>query len=232
MSARRQTVSLAWPPRDRGELQAFPHTVLAEDRDLWRVVGNGRGPWWFNGSGHGRFDLREPEGTCYLATDELSALLEAVGPDRLGGAVSTSFLDARHLRRLRPPRPLSLADLTSRRASGFGFTLEIHTIVPYDLPQAWAASLRDAGAAGLLYFVRHDPAAGHGVAIFGRQGERTSWARGRGQPIGPPLAERLEKECGISVIAVPRLDQLRIARGLRRAREASGAALRVLPAVR
>lgn len=214
MTRDRQSVSLALPPRDETRLRKFPRTELTTDRELWRLVLEGRGPWWFSGSGEGRFDLREPEGTCYLATDELSALLEAVGPDRQGGAISTRFLEDRRLRRLRAPRSRSLADLTSRRASGFGLTLEIHTIVPYDLPRAWAASLRKAGAEGLLFFVRHDPAAGHGVALFGRQGERTSWRRGRQLRIERSLVERLEKECGISVVEVPRLEELRIV-GLR-----------------
>lgn len=210
MTGNRQAVSLALPPRDENRLRTFPRTELVPGCELWRVVRNGLRPWWFSGSGHGRFDLREPEGTCYLATDELSALLEAVGPDRLGGAISTGFLADRRLRHLRAPRGHSLADLTSRRASGFGLTLEIHTVVPYDLPRAWAASLRKAGAEGLRYLVRHDPAAGHGVALFGRQGERTSWPRGREQRIGPSLVGRLEEECGIAVIDVPRLGELRI----------------------
>lgn len=209
MTVRRPRPSLSRPPK-AAELGSFPRVRLAPDRNLWRVVGRGRGPWWFNDSGSGRFDLPPPDGTCYLALDEISALLEVVGPDRIGGAISAGFLENRRLRCLRVPRERSLADLTSRRAAGFGITLEIQVIVPFELPRAWAASLRASGADGLLYFVRHDPAARHGVALFGRGGERKSWPRGREQRIGSWLVERLRTECGITVLRVPRLSELRL----------------------
>jgi hypothetical protein len=32
-----------------------------------------------------------PQGTCYLAFDSMAAILEVIGPDRLGGVLSTSF---------------------------------------------------------------------------------------------------------------------------------------------
>lgn len=210
MTGRRARPSLAGPPDDVTGLRSFPRAELTTDQDLWRVVRRGRGPWWFNSSGGGRFDLRTPDGTCYLALDELSALLEVVGPDRREGAISRRFLDDRRLRRLQVSGRRSLADLTSRRCAGFGLTLEINTVVPYDLPRAWAASLRKAGADGLRYFVRHDPTAGQGVALFGRHGERRSWPRGREERIGPGLVERLRDECGIVVLAVPRLRELTV----------------------
>ena len=210
MTGAREAVSLGWPPSDPAALGDFPRDPLAPGRSLWRVVRKGRGPWWFGSSGHGRFDLPAPEGTCYLADDELSALLEAIGPDRSAGAVSNQFLDVRGIRRLHVPTEKTLADLTSRRCAGFGLTLEVHTLVPYDRPRAWAASLRRTGVDGLLYHVRHDPGAGKGVALFGRQGERTSWRRGRERPIGLRLVERLERECGITVIDVPRYSELEI----------------------
>lgn len=61
----------------------------------------GHGPWWFGSSLAGRFDLPEPHGTCYLAADPLAALLEVLGPDRRGGAVSEGFFAERRLHRLR-----------------------------------------------------------------------------------------------------------------------------------
>ena len=210
MTEGRQVVSLGSPPKDPHELQTFPRRALTPEQGLWRVVRKGRGPWWFASTGGGRFDLREPEGTCYLATDELSALLETIGPERTDGGISTRFFDDRRIRHLHAPRMRALADLTSRRCAGFGITLEIHTVVPYDLPRAWALSLRRAGLQGLLYFVRHDPAVGKGIALFGRQGERKAWRRGRELPVAPALIARLRDECGLKVIEVPRRSELRI----------------------
>lgn len=176
--------------------------------ELFRVVRRGKGPWWFGSSMRGRFDLAEPEGTCYLATDEISALLEVVGPDLERGAISSDFVKARSLRKLRLPGELDLADLTSREAVRFGITAEIGTIVPYGCPQAWAAGLRAAGSPGVAYWPRHDPARMAALALFGPHGERSRWRRGRATAISRELIERLRDECGIEVLDVPRSDEL------------------------
>ncbi len=158
----------------------------------------------------GRFDLPEPEGTCYLATDEISALLEVLGPDLERGAISSDFLKNRRLRKVRLASEQILADLTAREAVRFGITAEIGTIVPYAYPQAWAARLRAVGSPGLVSWARHDPVRRETVALFGAHGERKSWRRGREQAISIRLIERLHRECGIEVIDVPRSDELSI----------------------
>jgi len=168
----------------------------------------GKGPWWFGSSMQGRFDLPEPEGTCYLATDEISALLEVIGPDLESGAISLDLLKARSLRKLRLPGKLNLADLTSREAVRFGITAEIGTLVPYERPQAWAAALHAADSPGLAYWPRHDPARKIALALFGPHGERKRWKKGREASISRDLIERLHEECGIEVLDVPRSDEL------------------------
>jgi hypothetical protein len=210
MSRRAQLPSLDRPPADPRRLLDFPRVDVGPDEDLWRVTRRSRNPWWFGSSMTGRFDLPKPDGTCYLATDVLSALLEVVGPDRLGGAVSADFFASRALHRLQLPAERSLADLTTRRAAGFGVTLEVHSMVPYDLPQAWASALWQAGAEGLRYWVRHDPAAGGGVALFGSGGEQKAWRRGRELPIGGQLTRQLERECGIAVVEIPRRSEVEL----------------------
>jgi hypothetical protein len=158
----------------------------------------------------GRFDLPEPHGTCYLAVDPLAALLELLGPERTGGVVSSALLVERRVRELLIPDEIAVADTTSRRASGFGITAEIGTIVPYERPQAWAHRLHQADFQGIVYWLRHDPARAEGIALFGPHGERKSWKRGRERTISRGLIERLRVECGIEVEPVPHSRQLRI----------------------
>jgi len=189
-------------------LEGFPVRRFSPATELFRIVRRGKGPWWFGSSMQGRFDLAEPEGTCYLATDEISALLEVVGPDLERGSISSDLLKARSLRKLRLPGELDLADLTSREAVRFGITAEIGTIVPYGCPQAWAAGLRAAGSPGVACWPRHDPARKIAVALFGPHGERTRWRKGRDTAISREMIERLHEECGIEVIDVPRSDEL------------------------
>ncbi len=177
--------------------------TLGPEPTLHRVTRRGNGPWWFGNTGSGRFDLPPPEGTCYLAADPLAALLEVLGPDRLGGVVSEGFFAERALHELHLPAARSLADLTSRRSAAWGLTHEIHTLVPYDLPQAWAASLCEAGAEGVRYLLRHDPSAEVGYALFDEEGERSEWPLGRSCSIDRPLLGRLERETGIRALPVP-----------------------------
>lgn len=212
MSRARSSISLRSPPDDPAALDGFPRKRLEAKADLYRLAREGRSPWWFGSSGEGRFDLPPPHGTCYLAADPIGALLEVVGPDGDGGAVSARFLADRILHRLHAPAELRVADLTSRRASRFGITAEIGTLVPYDLPQAWAARLHAAGCEGLAYWLRHDPAHGEGVALFGREGKRDDWPAGEEIAVGPELLARLRDECGIEVAEVPRAGELRILR--------------------
>lgn len=206
----RQQLSLGRPPEDPRRLRAFPRSKLGPETVLYRVVKKGRGPWWFGSSGAGRFDVPEPDGTCYLATDALSAVLEVIGPDREGGLISAELLGAKRLCELRAPEEHSLADLTARRAARYGMTLEIHGHPDYDLPQAWAKALSQAGARGLLYFARHDPAAGQSVALFGPAGAR-DWDPGVEHSLeNRILTARLWKACRILIVRRPYKNELSV----------------------
>lgn len=72
MSRDRESTSLRWPPEDPSALDGFPVRSVSQATELFRVVRRGNGPWWFGSSTKGRFDLPEPDGTCYL--DELVIL--------------------------------------------------------------------------------------------------------------------------------------------------------------
>ena len=203
-------VSLRKPPTDPRGLEGFPSRRLSPEIRLFRVVRRGRGPWWFGSTMQGRFDLAEPQGTCYLATDEISALLEVIGPDLLRGTISSEFLANRSLRQLRLPEEREVADLTSREAVRFGVTAEIGTLAPYELPQAWATALCSFGHSGIAYWPRHDPAREIAVALFGPHGERKRWKKGREVSIARDLIRRLRRECGIEVLDIPRSDEIRL----------------------
>lgn len=207
MSHPRQSPSLDLPPHG---LAGFPIRPLSPRTPLFRIVRKGRNPWWFGSGMTARFDLPEPDGTCYLAGDPLGALLELIGPDVQSGAVSSELLRERRLRELRVPEEIELSDLTSRKASGFGITAEIGSIVPYTIPQAWAARLHAEGSGGVVYWLRHDPSRAEGYALFGPHGERKRWKKGKELAISRELTARLADECGIEVLPVPRASQLRI----------------------
>ena len=83
----------------------------------------------------------------------------------------------------------------------------------YDLPQAWAARLHEAGCQGLVYWLRHDPARSEGIALFDAEGARDDWPGGEDDAISPALLARLREECGIEVLAAPRAGELRIVEG-------------------
>jgi len=207
----RQQVSLKPPPSEAKELRAFPRRPLDSRQTLWRVSRKGHRPWWFGSTLESRFDLPEPEGTCYLAADPLSAILEVVGPDRVAGWISPSLLEDRRLHELRVPMEHTLGDLTVRQAAGFGITLEIHSHPDYHLTQAWAKRLREAGTEGLLYRARHDPSGGSSLALFGPSGERSDW------PFDEPrrldrveLTEQLWVQCRIRLVDRPRYNQLSV----------------------
>jgi hypothetical protein len=64
-----------------------------------------------------------------------------------------------------------LADLTSRRALGFGVTASLGASEEYDESQGFAAAVANAGFGGIRYLLRHDPAQRlYGVALFAAAG--------------------------------------------------------------
>lgn len=168
--ADREQPAQAMPP---GDLEGFPTTMLDTDRDLFRCHLGDLGPWWFGNDGGGRFDLTGPRGTCYLALDAESAVRERLGPV-LGTrpAVPGSALEDAVVSRLRAPRAWRLADLQSRRAARFGVTRELEVMVPYAVPQRWAAALDRAGHDGVRYGPRFTPGEASSVAAFDEAGGR------------------------------------------------------------
>lgn len=129
-------------------------------------------PWWFStrtdNNDPGRFDLPTPSGTCYLAGDPAAAIIERCAePDADDPPPPTT----RMLAGLRVwsgtlDDGSQLADTT--RASVPRLTAELATVVPFDLPHAWADAMALAGARGLLYTSRF--ASELALALFGLAG--------------------------------------------------------------
>lgn len=157
----------------------------------------------------GRFDLPAPEGTCYTAADPIGSLLEVVrARNRISGFISHDLFADRRLHELHLPEPRTLAHLGRRAAVALGVTLEISTVLPLTLPQAWAHHLRRAGAEGIVYHLRHDPAAQYGYALFGPAGEHPGWPVKQSSEISSRQIAQFERATGLRVLPRPRLDQL------------------------
>jgi hypothetical protein len=200
-------------PRVDEDLSRFPAFSTDTRRAYWRVVREGHCPWWFGSTLNGRFDLPPPNGTCYLASDDLGAMLETIGPDLLpGGLAPESLLQGRLLRALRLPHRHRVANCLAQRASKW-VTAEISTLTPYDVPQAWAKAFYRTGFKGVRYAPRHSTSRRtYSVAAFGPAGERREWPSGRTLPLGAIQLRRLRERCGITVFTTPFADELVFAR--------------------
>ena len=164
-------------PPEPGRLGRLRGQRLA-GRVLHRVYLHGRAsPWWFSSVGAepqaaGRFDLPVPDGTCYLATSPLGAVLEAFQD------WGTGVLPAEELRRRRraqvvaPAGAPTAAQLTSAAARGAGLTQAVWAGPDRALTQRWARALRRAGWRALWTGLQHDPTGRlRGVSLFDEAGE-------------------------------------------------------------
>jgi hypothetical protein len=168
----------------------------------------GKSPWWLSSDLSGRFDLIQPNGTCYLATDLATALRERFGHDLVRQGVVTFEAAARtHVSTLRVPSGRWLANTCSPAAANFGMTREIGTCPSYDIAQAWAAAFFDGGKhSGIRYQTRFSTGtAPNAAALFDTAGEH-DW------PTDPHPVHGVQActEVGITAAPRPTRRQLRI----------------------
>ncbi|MHB1986367.1 MAG: RES family NAD+ phosphorylase [Acidimicrobiales bacterium] len=173
--------TVADPPTDYGTLASrFP--TLAKDRIpelVHRVHRVDREPEWFTDDALYRW-APPPEpavsfGTCYVATDPLTALMEVVGdfdvvtPDMLASrALATMSIQAGQF-----------ADMENPAIASFGLDRRISIGDDYGACQRWAKALWLAGFNGVHYEPRHDPR-GSGftaLALFGDPGHQPAQVR-------------------------------------------------------
>jgi hypothetical protein len=133
-------------------------------------------------------------------------LLETWG----GLQVVPSYVAAdRDSSRLHLGNGVSVADLTSNLAVQYGVTSEIFTTTDYGLTQLWASAFRQAGFGGIRYWARHDLAhTAACLALFGPADSSKSLAGFEVDatdhlPDRDELLDQLERETGITVLAVP-----------------------------
>ena len=179
------------------DLSDFPTFRLLPEHRLFRIHRAGYGPWWFSSSGDGRFDLRPPLGTCYLAEEPVGAFIEVFqGFDE---AVPHADVRARRISTLSVPRVFRLADCANSLARRSGITGEIHSMTTRRQTQQWARAFADAGFDGIRFLVRHDPAQQRvGFALFGPAGE-ASWDAISTDEIGTAVIIDVERRFGIRV---------------------------------
>lgn len=167
---------------------------------MYRIHRRGLGAWWFSHDSSGRFDLRSPRGTCYLAENPLGSFIEVFRDTRI---VAESDVDQRVLSTVHVPDDVDLADCTESGALGFGVTAAIHSSESYERTQEWAAAFADAGFGGIRYLVSHDPAQRLvRVALFGSAGAQDRPVADTG-PIESDVIAAARERFGIIVLPTP-----------------------------
>ena len=203
------SVSLPDPPAD---LSGFPTLQLAETpTELFRIfhlrsrAGRLNSPWRFGTRppGNSRFDLDDPEGTCYWSDHRYGSWVEVFRGTRV---VDRADVTRRALFTTRPPS-LKLANALAPASHAFGMTAELSTVVPHDRPQAWARAVRRADFDGLVGICRHDPSLqARNFAIFGPAGvvaRRRGWVTTRSTPLADAVLADELRELNVQVAAVP-----------------------------
>jgi hypothetical protein len=187
-------------------LRRFPRRTLRGDRVIHRIHRTANGPWWFSANGRGRFDpVGTPLGVCYLAERPIGAWVEVFRKRML---LHEAEVLERSLFSAALGRDLRLADLTSRRALGFGVTSSLGAGDRYDEAQAFASDAANAGFDGIRYLVRHDASQQlYGLALFGQAGapdpSDAAWPRNDDAPIPGELVGEAARSFGYRVLPGP-----------------------------
>lgn len=183
-------------------LDGFPRRTLRGDRTIYRIHRAARAPWWLSSDGSGRFDpLGIGKGACYLAERPLGAWIEVFRKRML---LAEAEINARSLFAVQLGRDLRLADLTSRRALGFGVTAAPGANQEYGASQAFAEQALNAGFDGIRYLVRHDPAQRlYGLALFGEPGADPRWPAGDDGELPDALIVEAKVTFGYRVLPTP-----------------------------
>lgn len=186
-----------------GDLSTFPSATVAPSTKWHRCHQTHREPWFYashpaDDIGGGRWDLPEPNGTCYVAESAVAALTETAGPDLHDhGFVTGSWVDARSVSEVGLGADVNVADMTDPAVSEHGASNELVGALPYRITQAWARGWDAAGFGGVRYGLRF-AANLIGLGLFGPAGARTG-----GRVLGARPAREVASTSGVRVVEVP-----------------------------
>lgn len=201
-------------PDESVDHSSFPRRTVTARRRWYRQHSMrpdaaDNGAWWF-GSGDGRFDLPEPDGTCYLASTPEAAVMELVGPGfARNGWVPADLLSDRVVSRLHLPSSVRAADCADERAREWRVTNELTSTSAYDVTQAWARVLRRDGFGGVLAALRFSPGEIRGLAVFGAAGAPVPAWDGDDDPVG---VGDVVGSLGIPVVGPPGIADVEVVR--------------------
>jgi hypothetical protein len=208
----RRGVALPDPPDD---LDGFPVFQLRKGRRLFRAHRAGVGPWWFASNDEGRFNLDPPFGTCYLATDQDTALRERLGRDMVKlNVVSAGWAAETEVSRLTVQAGGQLADTCHQDAVRFGVTREIATYTgrKYVKTRKWAAAFHKRRFRGVRYESRFTTVAEpNAIALFDDAGDagRPDTKNWPADP-NPVPGEQACRLAGLTVYSPPTSRQVRL----------------------
>lgn len=192
--------------RPRADITGFPVRTLRKGRALRRAHHRDFGAWWFASDTGGRFNLDPPNGTCYLAVDEETALRERLGPTT--GVVSYGWADETRVSTLQVHRGGRVANTCDQQAALYGMTREIATYTGrrYRLTRMWANKFHEHGLRGVLYESRFTTVArANSFALFDTEGAK-SWPEDPDPATGVDACRR----AGLTVETPPTIGTLRI----------------------
>ncbi|SDH31579.1 RES domain-containing protein [Microbacterium sp. 77mftsu3.1] len=163
------TTAVQAPPKAGAVTARFPPSTLPAGEAVYRAHGASYGAWYFSSSLTGRFDLPSPDGTCYVAEGEDTAVREKVR-EEAGSIVEPVIADGFVVSKLTAPRSYRCADTGDDAAAQFGVVRALTTMDDYTVPQAWAAAFFAAMFEGVRYGSAFTTGARNSWALFGPPG--------------------------------------------------------------
>lgn len=139
----------------------------------------------------GRFDLPQPDGTCYLGESEAVAANELAGRFLAQHTlIPPEIYEGRVVSEVVLPEHDPAANLLSPDAALVGITGEIHTLSDYPLTAQWATAANRAGFGGLVYRARYTLDDERALALFGPAGAHPARGVVTSRPVIEVLVER------------------------------------------
>ncbi|MBB2997638.1 hypothetical protein E9229_003910 [Paeniglutamicibacter cryotolerans] len=154
----------------------------------------------------GRFDIREPHGTCYVANTDETAVREIVGPDFIrSGIINDAFVSDRVVSQVTLHKSIKAAKLTDPLVFQFRVTNELSNMDNYTIPQAWAAAFHTSGFKGIWYQPRFSAGKSRALAMFGPTGPAK-----HGYETGREMRDVVDEMLDLSVVTTQGLDQYEV----------------------